>query len=205
MKYLVALMLILSSSWALAFESQSSGPYIPFGGAYQWAEDSEIVELMMEEIRKVELEIEEEIAQLSGETSEDYDPSLNIELEIEIDGEAFGADNLGVDGGGIDALLKKEGPQNIEIEINAHKEASTGSKYGWGKALNGYGYCYKWTKDGRVLNEGQPVANKFCEQVDPSYFSWGTAHNGHTYCYQYTSDHVAMNGGSPVADSYCED
>ncbi len=184
MKYLVALMLLLSSSWALAFESQSSGPYIPFGGAYQWAEDSEIVEMMMEEIRKVELEIEEEMAQLSGETSEDYDPSLNTEIEIEIE---------------------DTGPQNIDIEINAHKEASTGSKYGWGKAHNGYGYCYKWTKDGRVLNAGQPVANKFCEQVDPSYYSWGTAHNGHTYCYQYTSDHVAMNGGTPVADRYCED
>jgi hypothetical protein len=193
MKYLMVLMLVLGTQLATATTEVTQ---YNFGGSLQWADDSEIVEMMMEEIMKVELEIEEELASLHGDISVDYDPYDVPTAEYELSASAIEAH---ISNGTSNRL------QNSSLEVSAHKDASTGSKYAWGQARNGFGYCYKWTKDGRVLNQGQPVANKLCEAVDPSYYSWATARNGHTYCYQYTSDHVALNEGQPVADGFCEE
>ena len=79
-----------------------------------------------------------------------------------------------------------------------------GSYYDWGEAQNGYGYCYKWTENGSVLNEGRPVSNYLCEEVNPSYVEWGEAQNGWGYCYQKTPYGVAMNEGKPVSNYRCE-
>ena len=80
----------------------------------------------------------------------------------------------------------------------------TGSYYDWGRAQNGYGYCYEWTCYGDVLNQGQPVSNYSCEAVRPSYFNWGRAQNGWGYCYQYTPQGLTMNQGQPVSNYSCE-
>ena len=45
-----------------------------------------------------------------------------------------------------------------------------GSYYDWGKANNGFGYCYKWASNGKVLNQGKPVANFYCENNKPFVF-----------------------------------
>jgi hypothetical protein len=81
---------------------------------------------------------------------------------------------------------------------------NTGSYYDWGRAQNGWGYCYEYTNYGQVLNQGMPVSNWNCEQAHPSYYSWGQAQSGWGYCYQYTSYGVAMNEGSPVSNYSCE-
>ena len=79
-----------------------------------------------------------------------------------------------------------------------------GFYYDWGKANNGWGYCYKWTNDGRVLNGGKPVDNYNCERVNPSYHNWGRGNDGWGYCYQWTAYGVAMNQGQPVSNYSCE-
>lgn len=80
----------------------------------------------------------------------------------------------------------------------------TGAYYNWGKAQNGFGYCYEWACNGSPLNGGQPVSNYLCESVRASYYDWGKAQNGWGYCYQYTPYGVAMNQGQPVSDYMCE-
>lgn len=76
--------------------------------------------------------------------------------------------------------------------------------YDWGRARNGYGYCYEWTNDGQVLNGGQPQSNFYCEERRPSFYDWGRAQNGYGYCYQYTPYGVPMNEGNPQSNFYCE-
>lgn len=80
----------------------------------------------------------------------------------------------------------------------------TGTYFDWGRAQNGWGYCYEWTCAGDVLNQGQPVSNYACEAVRPSYFDWGRAQNGWGYCYQYTPQGLTMNAGQPVSNYSCE-
>lgn len=82
--------------------------------------------------------------------------------------------------------------------------ACTGAYYNWGKAQNGFGYCYEWACNGSPLNGGQPVSDYLCESRRPSYYDWGKAQNGWGYCYQYTPYGVAMNKGQPVGDYLCE-
>lgn len=82
--------------------------------------------------------------------------------------------------------------------------ACTGSYYNWGKAQNGWGYCYQYACTGAVLNGAQPVSDYFCESVRPSYFDWGKAQNGWGYCYQYTPTGLTMNVGKPVSNYSCE-
>lgn len=77
-----------------------------------------------------------------------------------------------------------------------------GSYFDWGRARNGWGYCYQWTRNGQVLNQGQPVQNYLCERTNPSYFAWGRAKNGFTYCYQWAKG-LALNEGQPVPNYYC--
>jgi hypothetical protein len=77
------------------------------------------------------------------------------------------------------------------------------SYYNWGRANNGYGYCYQYTANGLAMNEGKPQSNYYCEMVKPSYYYWGRANNGNTYCYQYTASGLAMNEGKPVSNYYC--
>lgn len=92
------------------------------------------------------------------------------------------------------------------VSFNAYDAgmACTGSYYNWGKAQNGWGYCYEYTCAGDVLNQGQPVSNYMCESVRPSYYNWGRAQNGWGYCYQYTPYGVTMNKGMPVSNYSCE-
>jgi hypothetical protein len=75
--------------------------------------------------------------------------------------------------------------------------------YDWGRAQNGYGYCYEWV-NGQPLHQGQPVSNYLCEQVRPSSYLWGRAQNGYGYCYQYTPYGVVMNQGQPQSNYMCE-
>ncbi len=82
-------------------------------------------------------------------------------------------------------------------------DGRAGSYYDWGRAKNGWGYCYMWSSNGYVLNEGRPVSNYNCERYRPSYYDWGKGVNGYTYCYQWTSYRVAMNEGKPVDNYYC--
>lgn len=80
----------------------------------------------------------------------------------------------------------------------------TGSYYNWGRAQNGWGYCYQWTMDGHVLNGGNPVDNFYCEQRHPSYANWGRAQNGWGYCYQYAPQGYVLNQGQPIPNMSCE-
>jgi hypothetical protein len=77
-----------------------------------------------------------------------------------------------------------------------------GSYYNWARAQNGYGYCYEFTNDGRVLNGGQPVSDYLCEQVSPPYYAWGRAQNGYTYCYRFVNG-MPMHDGQPVDNAFC--
>ena len=79
-----------------------------------------------------------------------------------------------------------------------------GSYYDWGKAVNGFGYCYKWASNGKVLNQGQPVENRLCERRMRSNPKWGKAVNGWGYCYRYTPYGVVMNEGQPIENRFCE-
>lgn len=78
------------------------------------------------------------------------------------------------------------------------------SRYDWGLAQNGFGYCYEFTREGNVLNGGQPVPNYLCEQVRPSRVDWGTATNGYGYCFQWTPYGVPMNEGRSIDAYNCE-
>ncbi len=91
----------------------------------------------------------------------------------------------------------------VEMHPNQVTEAS-GSYFDWGKAQNGFGYCYHWASTGAVLNGGSPVSNYNCERNRPSYFNWGRAQNGFGYCYQYTPYGVSMNQGAPQSNYNCE-
>lgn len=84
------------------------------------------------------------------------------------------------------------------------KMKNQGYFYDWGEAVNGWGYCYKWTNQGAVLNEGQPVNNYLCEQSNPSLPDWGVAQNGWGYCYRYTPYGHAMNEGQPIPNYLCD-
>lgn len=75
--------------------------------------------------------------------------------------------------------------------------------FDWGRGQNGWGYCYEFTSQGYVLNQGRPVHNANCEAVRPSYFDWGRGMDGYVYCYQWTPYRVAMNEGRPMHPSYC--
>ena len=81
---------------------------------------------------------------------------------------------------------------------------SHGSYFNWGRGQNGWGYCYEWTYDGYVLNEGRPVNTSFCERVSPSMAVWNRAQNGWGYCYRITSNGFTLNDGRPIDPSYCE-
>lgn len=78
------------------------------------------------------------------------------------------------------------------------------SYYAWGRAQNGWGYCYEYAHNGAVLNGGRPVANHLCERRSPSYYYWGRAQNGWGYCYQFTANGIPMNEGRSQANFYCE-
>ena len=84
------------------------------------------------------------------------------------------------------------------------KRPKKGFYYDWGTAQNGWGYCYKWARNGSVLNDGRPVDDFHCERVRPSRPRWGAAQNGWGYCYRYTPYGVAMNEGYPIDNYYCE-
>lgn len=90
------------------------------------------------------------------------------------------------------------------VERERRRRGRRNHYYDWGRGRNGWGYCYHWTRDGRVLNDGRPVSNHFCERRRPSYYNWGRGKNGWGYCYQWTPKGVAMNEGRPVSNYLCE-
>ena len=102
-----------------------------------------------------------------------------------------------------DPIARDSSPSTMDLE-SMNIRPRRGSYYKWGKARNGYGYCYEYTRDGRVLNGGKPVGNYNCERRNPSVYNWGRARNGYGYCYQYTPYGVAMNEGRPVSNFQCE-
>ncbi len=79
-----------------------------------------------------------------------------------------------------------------------------GAYFDWGRAQNGFGYCYQWANPGQVLNGGAAQPNFYCEQVNPSFFNWGRAANGFGYCYQFTGNGLLMNLGQPQSNYSCE-
>jgi hypothetical protein len=91
-----------------------------------------------------------------------------------------------------------------ESTIDQNTTMMSYSYYNWGRANNGYGYCYQYASNGQVLNGGTPVSNYLYEMNKPSYYNWGRANNGYGYCYQYTANGLAMNEGKPQSNYYCE-
>lgn len=79
--------------------------------------------------------------------------------------------------------------------------ANYGTYYDWALGTDGTGYCGQYAPGGYRLNKGMPVANSFCEQVNPSFFHWGEAKNGTGYCYQFTAYSVVMNQGEPMENN----
>ncbi len=79
-----------------------------------------------------------------------------------------------------------------------------GSYYNWGRAQNGFGYCYQWASNGQVLNGGAAQPDFYCEQVSRSFFNWGRGQNGFGYCYQFTGNGLLMNLGAAQANYSCE-
>ena len=76
--------------------------------------------------------------------------------------------------------------------------------FDWGRGMDGYGYCYQFTWDGYVLNNGAAQPIGFCEQVRPSHFDWGRGNNGFGYCYQFTPQKLVMNRGAAQYNGNCE-
>lgn len=78
------------------------------------------------------------------------------------------------------------------------------TQFDWGLGRNGYGYCYEFTMDGRVLNNGQPVNPYNCERTRPSRADWGRGIDGWGYCFQMTPYGVPMNEGRSIDPFACE-
>lgn len=64
---------------------------------------------------------------------------------------------------------------------------------------DGWGHCYQYTGDGRVLNGGMPVSNYLCGN---STYQWGRGRDGYTYCYEVGGGFY-LNQGQPVANYLC--
>ena len=93
---------------------------------------------------------------------------------------------------------------DAEIAIESNALTQRGSYFNWGRGRDGFGYCYEWTRNGQVLNGGQPVPEHLCERRNPSYFEWARARNGWGNCYRFTPYGVVMNQGQPQSYGYCE-
>lgn len=76
--------------------------------------------------------------------------------------------------------------------------------FDWSRGQDGFGYCYEWTADGKVLNGGQPVPERFCEEKNPSFFSWARSQSGWGNCYRFTPQGVVMDFGQPKPYRLCE-
>ncbi|MEK6553656.1 MAG: hypothetical protein AABZ31_00305 [Bdellovibrionota bacterium] len=82
--------------------------------------------------------------------------------------------------------------------------APRGSYFDWGQGQDGFGYCYEWTRDGRVLNGGMPVADYNCEARRPAHYTWHRSVSGWGNCYRFTPSGLVMDRGQPKAYYNCE-
>lgn len=110
---------------------------------------------------------------------------------------------IGLLGVSANANALASAPSAVLSEAPIAQDFNTGSYFDWGRGRDGWGHCYEWTFDGRVLNGGQPVADYQCEMVAPSRYSWGRGMDGYTYCYRVTPNGLVLNQGRPVASYYC--
>lgn len=95
-------------------------------------------------------------------------------------------------------------PPNRPPDNRPYPPPNRGSYFDWAQGNDGWGYCYEWTQNRDVLNNGYPVDNYNCERAYPSHFSWNRGTDGWGYCYQYTPYGHAMNSGRPVNNYSCE-
>lgn len=102
-----------------------------------------------------------------------------------------------------DQKLKPNFVETLATNPSYHDHCS-GSYYNWGQGRDGWGYCYEWTCDGYVLNNGQPQSNYNCDYNNPSRYDWGRGRDGWGYCYQWTPYGVAMNQGAPQSNYNCD-
>lgn len=93
---------------------------------------------------------------------------------------------------------------NGVVSAPSVKQNYPGYYFNWGQGRDGWGYCYQWTSNGQVLNNGMPVDNWNCEQGNPSLYNWGRGQNGWGYCYHYTPYGIAMDMGQPQSNYLCE-
>ena len=90
----------------------------------------------------------------------------------------------------------------ILLSTSSYLHAIEGFKYKWEKMRNGfYGYCYMYTPNDILMNNGEPVNNDKCGR-DYKY-KWEKMRNGYSYCYMYTPNDILMNNGEPVDEIKC--
>ena len=91
----------------------------------------------------------------------------------------------------------------ILLSTSSYLHAIEGFKYKWEKMRNGfYGYCYMYTPNDILMNNGEPVNNDKCGR-DYKY-KWEKTTNGYYgNCYMYTPNDILMNNGEPVDNDKC--
>lgn len=89
-------------------------------------------------------------------------------------------------------------------QAQASESVAGSTVFRWGRSVSGSTYCYEYTFDGRVLNEGNPVNIANCRRLAPTTFTWGRSQGGDTYCYEYTSTGMVLNEANPVHDYNCK-
>ena len=91
----------------------------------------------------------------------------------------------------------------ILLSTSSYLHAIEGFKYKWEKMRNGfYGYCYMYTPNDILMNNGEPVNNDKCGR-DYKY-KWEKTTNGYYgNCYMYTPNDILMNNGEPVDEIKC--
>ncbi len=103
------------------------------------------------------------------------------------------------------APIAGAGIQADAVIAEASAASRPGTYYDWGRGRDGFGYCYHWTRDGRVLNGGMPVDEYNCEARRPSFYDWARSVSGWGNCYRFTPTGLVMNQGQPQAYMNCEE
>lgn len=90
------------------------------------------------------------------------------------------------------------------VLLGTSVSAATSGTYDWGSNRQGFGYCYEFARNGKVLNGGRPVAADNCEAINPSFFDWARSVYGYGECYQFTPYGHVMNTGMAQEQDNCE-
>lgn len=96
---------------------------------------------------------------------------------------------------------------NIACTVGTENPPGTpsGSYYDWGRGMNGYGYCYQFAANGKVMNNGRPQPYAGCERVHRSFYDWGQYQgNPSWYCFQWTPYGDVLNEGRAMPLRLCQ-